>query len=85
MHGMSEAVLVALVSAGISLAGTVVTVLASSRASQEKLRGEINVVRERIETLSGRVEKHNGVIERTYGLETRLAVVERRLAEPGGR
>ena len=73
---MSEAVIVALITAGVSLFGTVVTVLASSKASAEKVQGQINLVQNEIKTLSDRVEKHNKVIDRTYSLEARMAVVE---------
>ncbi|MBR4710968.1 MAG: hypothetical protein IKP10_02980 [Clostridia bacterium] len=84
---MDSAVLAAVITAGISLAGTVITVAAAHRSTlaamseqsklaDEKMRGEINVIRERIETLSDRVEKHNRVIERTYGLEARVGVLE---------
>ena len=84
---MDNAVLVAIITAGIGLIGTVITVVATNRATlaamseqsklaDEKIHGEIAVIKEQIEQLSNRVEKHNQVIERTYKLETRVSVLE---------
>lgn len=84
---MSEAIVVALITGGVSLIGTIITVLAVNRQtiaaldkqsaiSDEKIQGEINVIKEQITTLSTRVEKHNSIIERTYALERRMDVAE---------
>lgn len=53
-----EAIVVAIITGGLTLVGVVV---ANNRQSA--------VMAEKIETLSRRVEKHNGVIERVYDLE----------------
>ncbi len=53
-----EAIVVAIITGGLTLIGVVV---ANNRQSA--------VMAEKIETLSRRVEKHNGVIERVYDLE----------------
>lgn len=87
---MSDAVIVAMVTAGLSLLGTVVTVLAANRStlaaldkksetSDIEIQGKIDVIRTEIRTLSDRVEKHNGMIERTAALERRMAVAEERV------
>lgn len=87
---MDSAVLVAIITAGISLIGTVITVVAAnkstlaamseqSKLADEKIHGEINVIRQQIETLSERVEKHNKVVERTFALERRMDVAEERI------
>ena len=80
-------VMVALITGGITLIGTVITVLISSKqtvaaldkqsaVSDEKIHREIDVLKEQIHTLSERVEKHNKVVERTYNLEARVDVLE---------
>lgn len=90
---MSEAVLAAAVTAGLSLIGTMITVLAASRQTlaamdkkselaDETLRGQINVIQQEIATLSDRVDRHNHLVERTYSLEARVRVLE---AAEGGR
>lgn len=53
-----EAIIVALITGGVTLLGVV---LANNRQSA--------VMGEKIETLSKRVEKHNNVVERVYKLE----------------
>lgn len=89
---MSEAVLVALITGGLTLLGTVVTVVVSHRqtiatleknsaVADEKIQGEINVLKADIRTLSNRVEAHNKVIERTYKLEERMSVAEERISD----
>ena len=80
-------VLVAIITAGVSLIGTVITVVMANRStlaaldkkselSDAEIKGEINVIKEEIKTLSDRVEKHNSTVERTYNLESRVAVLE---------
>ena len=87
---MSEAVLVALITGGLTLIGTVVTVVVSHRqtiatleknsaVADEKIQGEINVLKADIRTLSNRVEAHNKVVERTYQLERRADVLEEKI------
>ena len=84
---MSEAVIVALITGGLSLLGTILAgrrkdekVMAEirrrSETSDEKIRGELNVVKADVRTLSNRVDKHNNVLERTYELERRMDVQE---------
>ena len=84
---MSEAVIVALITGGLTLLGTIITVITShrqtiakieaeSKVSDERIKGEINVIKTDILTLSNRVEAHNKVVERTYALERRADVLE---------
>ncbi len=84
---MESSVLVAIITAGISLIGTVITVITTnkstlaamseqSKLADERIQGQISVIDEKIETLSSRVEKHNSMVERTYNLESRVAVLE---------
>jgi len=87
---MDSAVLVAIITAGISLIGTVITVIAAnkstlsamseqSKLADERIHGEINVIKQQIVTLSERVEKHNQVVGRTFALERRMDVAEERI------
>lgn len=84
---MSEAVVVALITGGLTLIGTVISVAvshkgtlekidANSKVADEKIQGEINVLKADIRTLSNRVEAHNKMVERTYQLERRADVLE---------
>ena len=83
---MSEAVIVALISGGVTLIGivashfsTVQKIDANSKVADEKIQGEINVLKSDIRTLSNRVEAHNKVVERTYQLERRADVMEEKM------
>lgn len=83
---MSEAVIVALISGGVTLIGivashfsTVQKIDANSKVADEKIQGEINVLKADIRTLSNRVEAHNKVVERTYQLERRADVMEEKM------
>lgn len=84
---MDNAVLVAVITAGLSLVGTIITVLTSNRSTlaaiseqsklaDKEMRGQIAVIEEKIDTLSARVDQHNKVVERTYKLESKVAVLE---------
>ena len=89
---MSDSILVALITGGLALAGTIITVYVThkstlaeldkrSELSDEKIQGQINVIKTEIQTLSNRVEKHNKIVERTYKLEERMAVAEERVSD----
>ena len=87
VNTMSESIIVALITGVLALIGVIYStrrsnhevlskIERSSELSDEKLRGEINVVKADIHTLSDRVEKHNQMMERTYALERRMDVQE---------
>ena len=69
---MSDVIVVALVSGGLTLIGTIITVVWSNKATTA-------VMNEKIETLSKRVERHNQVVERTYKLEQECAVLDEKI------
>lgn len=80
---MSEAVIVALISGGVTLIGIIASHFSTidkldkqSTVADEKINGKINVLQADIRTLSNKVEAHNKVIERTYALERRADVLE---------
>lgn len=60
----------------ISLLITIYTIVKTNAKSEEKMQGQIEIVKNDIKHLSERVEKHNGVIERTYKLEQSVAVMD---------
>lgn len=67
---MIEAVVVAFITGGLTLAGTIVTSYASNSKTIY-----------RIDQLEKVVEKHNNVIDRTYRLEQDVAVIKEKLYE----
>ena len=84
---MSEAIVVALITGAFAVISQLFIARANAReliakidkqseVSDEKLRGEIAVVKADIRTLSNRVEAHNKLVERMYRIEERTTVLE---------
>lgn len=65
---MSDTIIVALLSCGGTLLGSVVSILTANRLTNYK-----------IEQLQEQVKKHNNVIERTFKLEEHAAVVDEQI------
>ena len=75
---MSDAVLAALITGALTLAGTILTVVISNRNNRALLEY-------RIDRLEEKQDKHNRVIERTYRLEEQVSVHEEKLKVAGHR
>lgn len=86
---MDTNVIVAIITAGVSLIGTVITVLMANRQTlaamseqskltDENIKGKISVIETKIDEMSKRIDKHNQMVERTYNLESRVAVLEKK-------
>lgn len=89
---MSEAVIVALITGGLSLVGIIITSAKSnqqlfakldkqSELSDAKLDKEIAVIKTEITTLSEEVRKHNAFAERIPALEEKAKAADRRLTD----
>lgn len=89
---MSEAIIVALITGGLSLIGIIITSVKSnqqlfakldkqSELSDAKLDKEIAVIKTEITTLSEEVRKHNGHGERITTLEEKAKAADRRLTD----
>lgn len=89
---MSEAVIVALITGGLSLAGVIFTTYRSnqqlyakldkqSELSDAKLDKEIAVIKNEISTLSEEVRRHNNFAERIPALEEKAKTADRRLTD----
>lgn len=76
---MSEAVLVALITGGISLAGTVLTILATTKKTEESMRISQAVMEQKITDLTREVRKHNGFAERLPVIEEQIKVINHRI------
>lgn len=76
---MSEAVLVAIITGGISLIGTVLTVLATSKKTDKQMEISQAVMNEKIETLTREVREHNNFAQRVPVLEEKVKVANHRL------
>lgn len=78
---MSEAVLVALITGGLSLAGVVVTCLATSKRSENAMRISQAVIDTKIEELTREVRLHNGFAQRMPVVEEQIKVINHRLTD----
>lgn len=73
---MSEAIIVALITGGLSLLGVVVTNLATAKKTEKANAVAQAVMQTEITALRTEVNKHNNLIERTFKLEGRMTEVE---------
>ena len=89
---MTEAVTVALITGGLTLLGTIITVLVTNRqtlaamdkkseVSDAKLETEIRVVKTEISNLREEVRRHNAFAERIPMLEEKAKAADRRLTD----
>lgn len=93
---MSEAVIVAIITAGLSLIGTIITVLVANRQtiaaldkksdlSDAKLDAKLEkhqaVTDTKIEELTREVRKHNNFAERVPVMEEQIKVANHRIAD----
>lgn len=85
---VTDALKVAIVTGAFALVGTIISnwlnmnkittelyakLDKQSELADERMRGEIAVLKTEIKDLSQKVEKHNNMVERTYGLEKEVA------------
>jgi hypothetical protein len=89
---MSESIIVALITGGLSLIGIIITQARNneklfakldkqSELSDAKLEREIAVVKTEITNLAAEVHKHNGFAERIPALEEKAKAADRRLTD----
>ena len=78
---MSEAVLVALITGGLSLTGVVATCLATSKKSENAMRISQAVIDTKIEELTREVRLHNGFAQRMPVVEEQIKVINHRLTD----
>ena len=76
---MSEAIVVALITGAISLIGTVLTILQTSKKTEESFKIHQAVIDEKIENLTREVRKHNNFAERLPVLEQKVSDINDRL------
>lgn len=76
---MSEAIVVAIITGGLTLIGTALTVWMTSRKSDENLRVSQAVMDTKIDELVREVRRHNDFASRVPILETKVANIEKEL------
>ena len=78
---MSEAILVALITGGLSLAGVVITCLATARKSEKATAVAQAVTDTKIEELTREVRAHNNFAQRMPVVEEQIKVINHRIGD----
>lgn len=81
---MSEAIISALITGGLSLMGVVVTCLATSRRNENAMKVAQAVTDTRLEELTREVRAHNHFAQRMPVVEEQIKVINHRLADLEG-
>lgn len=76
-----EAIIVAIITGGISLIGTVLTILSASRKTDESLRINQAVTDAKIEELTREVREHNNFARRMPVVEEQIKVINHRIED----
>lgn len=76
---MNEAILVALITGGMSLAGVVVTCLATARKNEQTIKVTQAVTDTRLDELTREVRTHNDFAQRVPVMEEKLKSLSHRL------
>ena len=78
---MSEAIIVALITGGLSLTGVVITCLATARKTEKTTAVAQAVTETKIEELTREVRLHNGFAQRMPVVEEQIKVINHRLTD----
>ena len=78
---MSEAIITALITGGLSLVGVVITCLVTARRSENALRISQAVTDTKIDELTRAVREHNGFARRMPVVEEQIKVINHRLTD----
>lgn len=79
MINMSEAIIVALITGGLTLIGTILTVIYSGNKTNENLKISQAVTDTKIEGLTREVRAHNNFAQRMPVVEEQIKVINHRL------
>ena len=78
---MSEAIIVALITGGLSLAGVVITCVATAKKNETAMKISQAVTDTKIQELTREVRLHNGFAQRLPVVEEQIKVINHRLTD----
>ncbi|MBO5317565.1 MAG: hypothetical protein J6A74_03905 [Oscillospiraceae bacterium] len=78
---MSEAILVALITGGVSLAGVVITCMATAKKTEKATAVAQAITDTKIDELTREVRLHNGFAQRVPVVEEQIKVINHRIAD----
>lgn len=76
---MGDSILVAFITGGLTLAGTIITVLSTSKKANTDMKVAQAVTDQKIEELTREVREHNNFARRMPVVESKVEGIERRL------
>lgn len=76
---MSEAIIVALITGGLSLAGVVITCMATAKKNETTMKVSQAVTETKIDELTREVRLHNGFAEKIPVIQEQIKVINHRL------
>ena len=77
---MSEAIVVAIITSGLSLAGVVITCLATAKKSERAAAVAQAVTETKIDELTREVRRHNGFAEKIPVIQEQIKVINNRIS-----
>ena len=77
---MSESILVALITGGLSFAGVVLTCLATAKKSEKNAAVAQAVTETKIEELTREVREHNGFAQKMPVIQSQVTALENRVS-----
>lgn len=78
---MTEAVVVAIITGGLSLLGSAIAVWAASRKQAEEFKIQQAVMTEQIRSLTNEVREHNNFARRMPVVEEQIKVINHRISD----
>lgn len=78
---ISEAVIVALITGGLSLAGVVITCMATAKKNETTMKVSQAVTDTKIDELTREVRLHNGFAEKIPVIQEQIKVINHRLED----
>lgn len=78
---MSEAIIAAVITSGLTLLGTIITVLSASKKTDEAFRINQAVIDTKIEELTREVREHNNFARRMPVVEEQIKVINNRIKD----
>ena len=81
---MSDAIIVALITGGLSLAGVIATSLATARKTDANIKVAQAVTDTKIDELTREVREHNGFARRMPVVEEQIKVINHRIEDLEG-
>ena len=69
---MTEGIIIAIITAGLSLVGVVITVIFGNNKTRKTVKAQTDLTIYRLEELEKKQDKHNTLIERMYIVEGKI-------------